>query len=509
MFSSLVLYLGAHLTACSTVLDDEFTSLLQVNARVKNARPDHMLQSNGQPQHTEGCRSADQGERHASLFQQHDQNLRDQRLRYRKQEGMSDWQLTNTKYANLGGLGPYYGSPEAIRYGAVTEVAVNNVVRTVDLLVKASGRYVPCMAYRSGMHGSFGTVNLANGEDVELSFAFIDAETDEPISMPGFHFSFFDLDQGPVDQSQEFLITSGFTKVHLMDPTNVKQKALPDGRTEFKSSMQGGFKTNPTDPTSLTASQASQSIQLEFPPGTSTVKATFEVTNGKRGRNFMFAGMSSLAFCNVEHSIIDLKLSSLLSSNLGNKGPDFEAPEGLRFHNILENEGRSVDLIVHALNEYIPQNVSQNRLNGAFVQINIGLGQSVDLRFRFVDAETSENVVIKFMYFSMFDIDEGRFNHLEEFLAIGGFAASYLSDNTEVKSTILPDGRVQYTSSTHGIIEDNPKDPKALTEQQANRAVTFLFTDTASFDTTFASSSVGPNSGRNFLVGGKSSVVFC
>jgi len=327
--------------------------------------------------------------------------------------------------------------------------------------------------------------------------------------MPGFHFSFFDLDQGPTDNSQEILITSGFSKVHLMDPTNVKQKLLADGRTEFKSSMQGGFKTNPTDPTSLTSSQAAVSIQFEFPAGVSTVNASFEVTNGRRGRNFMFAGMSSLAFCNVEHSIIDLELSTLVSSNLGNKGPDFGAPEGLRFAKILQNEGKPVDLIVHAMNEYFPQNVSQNRLNGAFVQINIGLGQTVDLKFQFVDTVTSEDVRLKFMYFSMFDIDEGRFNHLEEFLAIGGYAASYLSDTTEIKQSILPDGRVQFTSSTHGIIEDNPKNPKALTEQQANRAVTFLFTDTTSFDTTFASSAIGPNSGRNFLVGGKSSIVFC
>jgi len=490
-------------------MDDEFTSLLQVNARLKHFKPDHTLQSNGQPQHTEGCRSFDVGNARASLFQQHDQQHHHQNIRFRKQEGMSDWQLTSIKYANLAGLGPDFGSPESIRYGAVTQVAVNDVARTVDLLVTTSGRYVPCMAYRSGMHGSFGTVNLANGEDVDLSFTFVDAETSEPIIMPGFHFSFFDLDQGPTDEAQEILITTGFTKVHLMDPTNVKQKVLPDGRTEFKSSMQGGFKTNPSDPTSLTAKQASQSIQMEFPPGTSSVDVSFEVTNGRRGRNFMFAGMSSLAFCNVAHSIIDLKLSSLISSNLGNKGPDFAAPEGLHFANILQNEGRTVDLMIHALNEYVPQNVSQNLLNGAFVQINVGLGQSVDLKFKFVDAETREEVVVKFMYFSMFDIDEGRFNHLEEFLAIGGFAASYLSDATEIKESVLKDGRVQFKSSTHGIIEDNPKDPKGLTDQQANRAVTFLYTDTSSFEATFASSSVGPESGRNFLVGGKSSIVFC
>jgi len=520
---ALVCSLWLNIASCfEEALSDEATSLLQVNARRMNkqdpdaADPNHMLQANGQPQHLDDCWSADQALElklppdQQSLFQTTShQEVVDYHQRYRKKEGMSDWQLTNVKYANLGGLGPDHDVPRGIRYGDVTKVMVNQVVRTVDLMITTTNKYVPCMAYRSGMHGSFGTVNLANGEDVRLIFSFIDAETDEKIAMPGFHFSFFDLDQGPADEAQEFLTTSGFNKVHLMDPTAVKMKQLPDGRTEFKSSTQGGFKTNPTDPTSLTQSQAEQSVQLEFPPGSSSVEVDFQITNGRRGRNFMFAGMSSLAFCNVEASIVDLALSSLVYSNLGKKGPDFDQPEGLRFNHILENKGKSVDLIVHALSEYNPQNISQNRLNGKFVQINIAREQSVDLKFRFVDSDTSEDVVIDFMYFSMFDIDEGRFNHLEEFLAIGGFAASYLTDDTEITSTVLDDGRMQYVSSTHGIIEDNPKDPKTLSEQQANRAVTFLFTKVSNFETTFASSAIGPLSGRNFLVGGKSSIVFC
>lgn len=500
---------------------DEATSLLQLNARrmgKPDADPDanHVLQSNGQPQHLDDCWSADQALElklapdAESLFQSSaHQEILDYHQRYRKKEGMSDWQLNTVTYANLGGLGPDHDKPRGIRYGDVTKVAVKNQPRTVDLIITTTNKYVPCMAYRSGMHGSFGTVNLANGEDVTLIFTFIDALTDEPIAMPGFHFSFFDLDQGMNDEAQETLITSGFSKVHLMDPTGVKMKLLPDGRTEFKSSEQGGFKTNPSDPTSLTESQAKQSVQFEFPPGASSLEVEFSITNGRRGRNFMFAGMSSLAFCNIEASIVDPSLSHLVYSNLGSKGPDFKEPEGLRFSNIVMHNGKSVDLIVHALSEYNPQNVSQNKLNGKFVQINIARDASVDLKFRFVDSKTSDDVVVDFMYFSMFDIDEGRFNHLEETLKIGGFAASYLTDATEITETVLVDGRSQYVSSTHGIIEDNPKDPRALTEQQKNRAVTFLYTKFSSFEATFASSELGPDSGRNFLMGGKSSNVFC
>jgi len=183
-----VLFLVSHLTNGLGIYDDDFTSLLQLNARMTNSpTPNHVLQSNGQPQHTEGCWSSDMGKQRASLVELGEDDVGQ---RFRKQEGVSDWQLTKVKYSNLGGLGPDFGVPEAIRYTAVTQVAVNNEARTVDLMVTTSGRYVPCMAYRSGMHGSFGTVNLANGEDVDLSFSFIDAETDEPMHAR-FSFLFF------------------------------------------------------------------------------------------------------------------------------------------------------------------------------------------------------------------------------------------------------------------------------------------------------------------------------
>merc|ERR1719329_661867 len=215
-----------------------------------------MLQSNGQPQHLEDCWSADQALKlklppdqspSMLLSMETHQEVVGFHQRYRKKEGMSDWQLTSVKYANLGGLGPDHDAPRGLRYGDVTKVAVNGQVRTVDLVVTTRNKYVPCMAYRSGMHGSFGTINLANGEDVKLVFTFVDAETDAPIKMPGFHFSFFDLDQGPDDEAEEFLITSGFSKVHLMDPSAVKMKTLPDGRTNSsQASREDSKQTQPT-----------------------------------------------------------------------------------------------------------------------------------------------------------------------------------------------------------------------------------------------------------------------
>lgn len=433
------------------------------------------------------------------------QNVAGFRDRHRNPIRAGDWQMTNVLSNNLGGQGPDTDAPEGIRYG---DVAVVDGV-SVDLVVNAQGNYVPCDVSKNGLHGSFGNINLNHGEKVSLTFSFVD-QKGNPVRMPAFQFSVFDLDQGPDDQQQEWLITSGFSRVKLMDPSSVKRRQLADGRVEFKSSRHSGYLTNPTDPTSLTESQAAESIQFEFPEGTSQIAMEYQISNGHtRGRNILFAGMSSLAFCNLKHAIFDMNTANVKSSNLGNKGPDFSAPEGVHFANVMRVNGRYVDMFVHSIGEYFPQNISQNRLNGNFVQINMRYGSENNFLFKFQDSENGQPVKPDFFYFTIFDIDEGRLNRQEEYFTIGGFVASYLTDETEIQRAVLPDGRVQFHSSTHGIGDDNPKAWDTLNPQQANRVVTFLFSQTSEITANVKQTRKGPKTGRNLLFGGKSSVVFC
>eukprot|EP00408_Alexandrium_pacificum_P004036 CAMPEP_0171211486 /NCGR_PEP_ID=MMETSP0790-20130122/29647_1 /TAXON_ID=2925 /ORGANISM="Alexandrium catenella, Strain OF101" /LENGTH=152 /DNA_ID=CAMNT_0011677151 /DNA_START=8 /DNA_END=463 /DNA_ORIENTATION=- len=53
----------------------------------------------------------------------------------------------------------------------------------------------------------------------------------------------------------------------------------------------------------------------------------------------------------------------------------------------------------------------------------------------------------------------------------------WLAKNTEIEVTNLGNGKTKFMSSTQGNGRDNPRDPKALTVQQKNRAVTLEFKD--------------------------------
>lgn len=438
-----------------------------------------------------------------------------------------NWELNTVKFNNLGSLGPDFEGPEGIRYGEITEVHNG---RYVDLLVNAASKpYVPHYSSKNGLHGSFGNINLYNNNSIDLVFHFIDSESGEPVEMPGFHITVFDLDQGPYASAKEFLTVDGFDEAHLMAFTSLNTRGLADGRREFSSTVHGTGENNPVDPLSLTEHQAAHAVDLVFPAGLSEFKMNYAVGEARAmGRNMLFAGMSSLSMCQERPLNLNFEMATVVYNNLGGKGPDTGVPEGIRYHNLLVVNGMVVDLIVNSAGFYKPWNVPLNGLYGKFGNINIAQGETVDLAFRFVEAETSEPVTLKAVHFSIFDLDEGQFTRLRESLTIGGFVAGYLTDDTEIEMQDLPDGRVSYSSSRNGhgplpdgemkwpvpvnrqpFRSDNPEEPMHLTKKQLNKAVTFLFHDSSEFVASFSVEEGPRDQGRNFLFGGKSSVVFC
>lgn len=92
---------------------------------------------------------------------------------------------------------------------------------------------------------------------------------------------------------------------------------------------------------------------------------------------------------------------------------------------------------------------------------------------------------------------------------IEGFEQYYLTADTEVQVGRMGDGRTTFSSSTRGYGTDNPREASKLTMQQANRMVTFLFSEgREEFHLTFQ---VGKASGggRNFVFAGRSAVLDC
>lgn len=423
-----------------------------------------------------------------------------------------NWELTTIRYNNLGGKGPDTG-PEGIRYGNV--ITLNE--RQVDLLVSAQSPYERFRRSQNGLNGKVGKINLYHDGNVDLKFQWLDAETDAPVTMGRFTMSVFDLDEGPDGTAKETLTAGGFASDYMMDFTSLRTADLPDGRRSYASTTHGRGSNNPSDPLDLTEVAAAHTVSLEYAEGLSEFTLNYAVSKAAEkllrpdymGRNFLFAGASSLYYCRATPVNIDYGLARVSYSNLGNQGPDTASPEGIRYTDIANINGKDVDLIINAVGDgYRPHKASKNGLNGKYAQINMIKSLTTSFDFRFVGKDDDEPVVIDSVYLSVLDLDEGKRGKLRESVSIDNYAVSYLTEDTEIKATTEGNGAVRYDSSMPGTGKDNPKDPMSLNERQKNRGVTFLFDTVSTFRVTLSIGG-GPPSGRNFMFAGKSTVVFC
>jgi len=80
-----------------------------------------------------------------------------------------------------------------------------------------------------------------------------------------------------------------------------------------------------------------------------------------------------------------------LHNNLGGVGPD-SGEEGIRYGAVTKVNDRTVDLIVNAMGPYQKYDPAVNGVNGLLGKINLYHERNVDLKFSFVDAETSAPV---------------------------------------------------------------------------------------------------------------------
>lgn len=224
---------------------------------------------------------------------------------------------------NLGGAGPDKG-PEEIRYSGLGYLDG----RFLDLVVRLAGDsdYRPdpkatngftCRGSNgsdclSGQH--FGKINLGLcireglGETVDVDFSF--EHTDEPgtaVVLPGFYFTFADIDRGSSMQDGEKLFVGGFSR-DLVEPDNDMLIADEGGGIKsYASIMVGAGCDNPDDPLNLRnvscfdppseVNQRRRAVTLIF-NHTSSFQARFETlcVGGTRvsGRNFVFSTKSNL-----------------------------------------------------------------------------------------------------------------------------------------------------------------------------------------------------------------------
>jgi len=168
---------------------------------------------------------------------------------------------------------------------------------------------------------------------------------------------------------------------------------------------------------------------------------------------------------------------------------------------------RPVDLVVSLVPDTTYESARAELRNGKledFGQINLytvkgdlesGKG---DFRFCFHDKETGELTTVDSFRWSAYDLDErnAAANGIKEKMLFNMSQADDFflwpnAEESEVKTYCEHSGspppcedgeRVVFHSSTHGVGDDNPRDPNDLSDKQKKRSVVFTFTNTSCWD---------------------------
>lgn len=248
------------------------------------------------------------------------------------------------------------------------------------------------------------------------------------------------------------------------------------------------------------------------------------------------------SLCDPYHGL-NLHHSKVLHSNLGGAGPD-EGDETLEYGNVSVVNGKSVNMVVTAGDDYVAYNSEHNGLAaGGFGRVNVQVNTSATLNFQFVDGETGEEVQMPALYFTVFDLDQGMDHESREKFILRGLVEYKLVNDTELKVENLgadigvsfssklqqqkrkvedyklvndsteaevenlgADVGVSFSSSQRGGKTDNPVNPFDLTSKQQKRAVMAKFPKGNGFSITWTESHFAGLQGRNLLFAGASSL---
>lgn len=180
-----------------------------------------------------------------------------------------------------------------------------------------------------------------------------------------------------------------------------------------------------------------------------------------------------------------LDMQTVLRSNLGLKGPDFEKGEGLVFEGFDREPGQSpkpVELhvnVVSDFNDFHPANTKKlgffNGPGSKFMGINLREGTEVTLKFTVTERGSTAPIRLNKMDLTFFDLDTHRSGKEVEFVKMSGFKSQMLYEGTQLRITGDPSGVVTYTATQPGNASDNPTDPTNLTELQLQKAVSVEF----------------------------------
>lgn len=449
-----------------------------------------------------------------------------------------DFTLADNTVSNLGGLGPQTEVAEQLYY---KNAAANAAGDAYDLKVTVHGNgkgYQSKKPKRNGISGHYGIINVDCGTSVDVDFQFIDGKTGQPATLESLIFSWFDLDKGRLGGGdEEITLWPGHGNVEVSSFSEVKQKSVPcpsgagAGTCKtFQSSTWGVGGDNPDNPMTLTKQQAARTFSATY-KDVSSFSVTLTAHDGFGNRNFLFTGMSEIAYSSVEECCpvhicgcqsfcadktreekcslakcaacdecaattttttpvpatkeeacqdgLTFELTNLAENTLGSEGGR------MLFNNVLTYQGRSLDLSVTdvaAEPAYANQGrTAFSRDNRDYTGLYKDAGRiAVDkpglymFRFTFLDSELGEQVQLPLFPFSIYDIDGQK-------ESVGGcnLAGVITAEGSKLTEYFL-DNCYSHISLSH---ESNiPQDFESLTPRQKKKSVTYVYRNTAVWD---------------------------
>jgi hypothetical protein len=454
-----------------------------------------------------------------------------------------DFALAENTISNLGGVGPQKGVAEQLYYKKAATANANG--DEYDLKVRVRGTdYNAKTPDLNGQNGHYGVVNVACGTSVDLEFQFVDPKTGQPATMEHLIFSWFDLDKGKFGGGEEEVtlwpgysntIVSSFSEI-VQGEVDCPPSANAQKCKSFLSSKWGVGKDNPTNPLTLTKQQAARTFSVEYKQ-VSSFSVTLRAGEGFGSRNFLFTGMSQVAYSSVEECCPDhicgcqsfcaekedatweekctiakcstcdecvettttttqapaskeetckngltfeLSSDSLIENTLGKK------KDGrMLFKKALVYEGRSVDLsVTDVANEPKYSNLGRRKYRAdsrGYTGEYKGAGRvAFDkpgmymLRFKMLDSETGEETKLPLFPFVLYDVDG-----IGE--AVGACdTAGFVTHKDTSLTTRESQGCVFHASTKK---EANiPVDFESLTPNQKKVSVTYMYRNTGSWD---------------------------
>jgi hypothetical protein len=405
---------------------------------------------------------------------------------------------------NLGGKGPTPGD-EMILFEDVVTVGEDGI----DLAVVAtSSDYTPQQVTRNGLKGDFAQINLRQDSSVELTWA-LRRKNGEKMTLRGFVFTIWDIDQGPSGNVQESIVIGPVSGYHVNPSNDLDIERLNETFYKVSSKVHGTGANNPTSRFDITGTQGRLSISFTF-EDTAEFRMRLGVTAGWGGRNFLFSGISKLICeppCDASPaSSIRFDQAELSVSNLGGQGPT-TGEKMMLFSQVTTLDNDPVDLRIVSTSPYAANTASStyNRMAGDFASINLVQNTSVDLVWTFYRSPytaTSQPLQMRTFAVSIWDFDQGKNGALQETAVVGPAKAYHRNVPDNITVVHVNESFYRVASRVHGGGENNPIDRKNLTAEMYSNAITFSFDGISSF-TMRLEAGAGWGS-RNFLFGGSS-----